>query len=187
MKLPSIPSIATTPVPAWARLLLILAAGAIVFVLGVLHGERVAGERELAAAHAQAAAVVKVAQAQNQVFVKTEVKWRDRIRTVYVKGEEIEKRIPEYVTPADDGRFGVNAGFVRIHDQAWGLEAATPAADSDREPAGIPLSQVSEVDAYNAKACLAWRDLALGLREFYNGVRDAADVDVTPSGGEPVK
>lgn len=182
MKLDSIPKLAATPVPAWARLLLILAAGAIVFVLGMLQGERAAGERQLAAAHAQAAAVVKVAQGQNQVFVKTEVKWRDRIRTVYVKGEEIEKRVPEYVTPADDNRFGVNAGFVRIHDEAWGLEAAAPAADSDREPAGIPLSQVSDIDAYNAKACLAWRDLALGLREYYEQVRAAANVD-----GESVK
>ncbi|WEF35770.1 hypothetical protein [Pseudoduganella chitinolytica] len=77
-----------------------------------------------------------------------------------MKGDEIEKLVPVYVTRADDDRYGVNAGFVRSYNAAWAGEPAGPAAESDRDAAGIPLSEVAEVDAHNATACRAWRELA---------------------------
>ena len=106
------------------------------------------------------------------MVVRTEIKYRDRIQTVYMKGEEIERQVPVYITRADDERFGVNAGFVRSYNAAWSGTPAGPAAESDADAATIPVSALAATDAYNASACRAWRELALGLREHYQQLKD---------------
>ncbi len=163
--------LAALVLPWWARWLIAAAAGLALYALGVLHGERIAGQRHIDYIQAEAAHTVSIAQAQARVVVQTETKYVDRIKTIYVKGDEIEKRVPVYVTRDDDNRFGVNAGFVRSYNAAWAGEPASAAAESDRDPAGIPLSEVAETDAHNATACRAWRELAIGLREHYEGLK----------------
>lgn len=157
--------------PVWARWIAAAAGAACMFLFGAMQGERAAGERQLEAVRAQAMRTVKVAQAQFQVVQKTEIKYRDRIKTVYVQGEHIAKDVPMYVSAVDSARFGVNDGFVRLHDAAWAGEPAGAAVDSDREPAAVSLAQIAETDAYNATACRAWREQALGLRDFYAQLR----------------
>jgi hypothetical protein len=157
--------------PWWARWLLFAGAGGAMFVLGMLHGERLAGQAHIDYVTAQSARTVAIVKAQQKVVVQTEIKYRDRIKTVYVKGEEIEKLVPVYVTRADDDRYGVNAGFVRSYNAAWAGKPAGPSVESDRDAAGIPLSEVAAVDAHNATACHAWRELAVGLREHYENLK----------------
>ena len=159
--------------PRWSAWLVAATGGALLYVLGMLHGERAAGQQHVDYITAQAARGIAIAKAQTKVVLQTEIKYRDRIKTVYVKGEEIEKLVPVYVTRADDDRYGVNAGFVRSYNAAWAGEPAGPASDTDREPAGIPLSDVAEADAFNATACRAWREQALGWREFYSELKSA--------------
>ncbi|MDQ1817298.1 hypothetical protein RBA41_28730 [Massilia sp. CCM 9210] len=173
-----------SPVPLWARCALLVAACWCLFLLGQLHGERKAGEAHLAYVGQQAAQVVKVAKAQVQVLVKTETKYRDRIQRIYVKGDEIERQVPVYVSAVDSRAYGVNVGFVRSYNAAWSNEPAGPAGDADRGPAGVPLTDIAQADAHNASSCFAWREQALGLREAYinlqavtNGNRSK---DVTP-------
>jgi hypothetical protein len=169
---------------AWLwRLGVLAACAAIAFLLGMARGERAAGERHTDYIATQAKQAARVAQAQSQVVVKTEVQYRDRIQTIYVKGKEIEHSAPAYVTPADDIRYGVNAGFVRSFNAAWANEPAGPAADADREPSPVPLADVAEAEAFNATACHAWREQALGLREFYTRMR-IAEQRATAAGGE---
>lgn len=146
-------------------------AAVALYFLGMLKGERAAGESHIAYVEQRAAQDLHVAVAREKVVVRTEVEYRDRIKTIYVKGEEIEKLVPVYITRDDDQRFGVNAGFVRSFNAAWSGEPPGPAAESDREPAGIPLSEVGEVEAHNATTCRAWREQALGWREFYGRLR----------------
>lgn len=150
-----------------ARLLAISFALVIVFLIGQLHGERVAGLRHLDYVSAQAAQAAKIAQAQTKVVVETQVKYVDRIKTIYKQGDTIEKQVPIYVTAADDAGCSINAGFVRVYDAAW--EGADPgsAGSTDREPAGISLATVAETNASNAASCHAWREQALALRELY--------------------
>ena len=159
--------------PGWARWVAAAAAGLVVYLLGMLHGERSAGQQHVDYVNAQAARSVVIVKAQQKVVVQTEIKYRDRIKTVFVKGEEIEKLVPVYVTRADDDRFGVNAGFVRSYNAAWAGEPAGAATESDREPARIPLSDVADADAHNATVCRAWREQALGWREFYDTLKAA--------------
>jgi hypothetical protein len=67
---------------------------------------------------AQAAQAAKIAQAQTKVVVETQVKYVDRIKTIYKQEETIEKQVPIYVTAADDAGCSINAGFVRVYDAA---------------------------------------------------------------------
>jgi len=160
-------NILSSILPGWARWLALLLAAAHVFTFGQMRGERIAGQRHLDYVSKQAEQSVRIARAQSKVVIQTEVEYRDRIKTIYVKGDVIEKEVPVYVTQADNHRCAVNAGFVRSYDAAWSGEPAGSPADSDRESAGISLADVAAADAFNAKACLSWREQALGLRKFY--------------------
>lgn len=57
-------------------------------------------------------------QRQQVVVTKIETKYRDRIKTIYLNGEEIEKSVKDFISPVADARCIVNNGFVRIHDAA---------------------------------------------------------------------
>lgn len=153
--------------PWWARWLVYALMMAVLLCLGEMDGQRRAGQRHVEYVTAQAARTVVIGQAQTKVVIQTETKYRDRIQKVYLKGEVIEKQVPVYVTRADDAAYGVNVGFVREYNAAWSGDDPGPAAESDRGPAGIPLSTIAEVDAHNATSCRAWREKALGIRELY--------------------
>ncbi len=153
--------------PWWARWLVLMSATAVFGILCYNSGKQVKGEEHLAYVAEQAEQTARIAKAQQVVVAQTQIKYVDRIKIVYAKGETIEKQVPIYVTSADAARFAVNAGFVRLYDAAWSGDDPGPATDSDRESAGISLAQVATVEAGNATACRAWREIALGLRENY--------------------
>lgn len=157
--------------PAWLKWVAIAALCAAVYGIGRLHEARHGSEALSDYVAAQAARAVMVGRAQTKVVVQTEIKYRDRIQKIYLKGEVIEKQVPVYVTAADNAECRINAGFVRSYDAAWSGEPAGVAASTDREPAGVSLAEVAETDAFNATACLAWRAKAIGLQEFYEEQR----------------
>ncbi|AIY41971.1 hypothetical protein LT85_2813 [Collimonas arenae] len=84
------------------------------------------------------------------------------------------KQLPIYITEVDNERFVINAGFVRLYNAAWSGESAGPAAESDREPAGISLAEVAEVEIHNASNCRAWAEMTLGLRKHYEEIKREA-------------
>lgn len=159
--------------PSWAP----WAAGALAVValtggaygLGRVHEARIGAAALASYKEGAAIQTVKIVKGETQVVIKTEIEYRDRIQKIYVEGKKIEQVIPDYVQPADDARFAVNAGFLRVIDAAWAGAAPGPAVDADREPAGVPLSAVASVEAGNATSCRAWREQALGWRSFYAG------------------
>ena len=164
-------------IPLPSRIVIFVAAGVTLYMLGMLHGERVAGQTHIDYISAQAAQSIKVAQAQAKVVIETQVKYVDRIKTIYKQGATIEKQIPLYITASDNAGCTVNAGFVRMQNAAWTGESAGPAASTDREPSGISLAEVAETNAFNATACIAWREQALGLREFYQKLKKVRGVE----------
>jgi len=166
-------SVFMTPVPSWVRWAVLAAAGLALYVFGRVDGERIAGNEHLAYVAKQAAQAVRIIQAQQKVVVQTEIKYRDRIQKIYVKGDIIEKEVPVYVTQADNARCTINAGFVRSYNAGWTGEPAGSAAESDREPAGISLADVGDTDAFNAKVCKVWREQALGWREYFEKMKEA--------------
>lgn len=115
----------------------------------------------------QATETVRVVVVRGQVVREVEVKYRDRIKTIYVQGQTIEKEVIRYVTKEDDAGCVVPVGFVRGHTAAWSGTPAGPPAESDRGPSGVPLSEVAGAEAHNATACLAYKAQRDGLIEFY--------------------
>jgi hypothetical protein len=148
----------------WAALLVLLLAA---YGLGRVHEARRGADALTDYIGRQAAQSVRIVERQAKVVTVTETKYRDRIHTIYLQGEKLEADIPKYIKPADDQLFAVPVGFVRVYDAAWSGDAVGPAADTDREPSGIPLSAVAATEVGNASSCRRWREQALGWREFY--------------------
>ena len=162
------------PARLWGFLLTCIVAGALFFA-GDRHGAGRVRAEWAAETEQRNESDREAARANRLVAAKTEVVYRDRIEKIYVKGNEIAKQVPIYITEIDSSRFTVNAGFVRLYDAAWSGEPAGPAAESDREPAGISLAQVAAVEAGNATSCRAWREVAIGLREYYAHLQAATN------------
>jgi len=129
--------------------------------LARLQAALVASEAKAAAARAQ------LTQAQTQVVTQVEIRYRDRLKIVKEKGDTIIKEAPVYVTSEDSARFGVNIGFVRSYNAAFSGIAPRPPAESDRRPAGLPLTEIAQTNAFNASVCRQWREQALEWRQFY--------------------
>ncbi|UAW63508.1 hypothetical protein KMZ15_05260 [Mycoavidus sp. HKI] len=140
------------------------------------HSALVHYKAQLAIAHA------KLTQAQYKLATRIEIQYRDRIKIIKEKGDTLIKEIPVYVTQADATHFGVNVGFVRHYNAAFTDESARPAAQSDREPAHISLTEIAAINAYNASACLQWREQALGLKDFYRQLQRYSKYSDSPSG-----
>jgi hypothetical protein len=151
-------------VPAWCWGLILVAGLCVGFEL---HGRSVVKADWAAADEARNEIVRETRRAQRDVVAHTEVIETVRLQTIYLKGTEIEKLVPVYINAEDNQHFGVNVGFVRVYNAAWHGETPGSAAESDRGSAGIPLSDVAGVDAHNATSCLAWREIAIGLRRHY--------------------
>lgn len=162
-------------IPTWVRWVVLAMAGTALFFMGQIRGERIAGQDHIDYVNARAAQGIKIVRAQAEVVIKTETVYRDRIQKIYVQGDVIEKEVPVYVTQADSDRCTVNTGFVRSQNAAWTGEPVGGAADSDREDSGISLTEVAETDAFNAKACLAWREHVIGWRDFYARMKAATN------------
>ena len=87
------------------------------------------------ATQAQAAAETKVVQAEETV--KTVVQYVDRIKTVTIRGKDIIKEVPVYVTKQDDARCGViGDGFVRLWNAANQNALPDSSRGADEDPGG---------------------------------------------------
>lgn len=157
--------------PWWARLGFVGMVGMMVFGLGVMYGDQRTGQKHIDYITSQAAATVKLVRAQQVVVTKVETKYRDRIKTIYLNGDEIEKSVRDYISPAANAACTINLGFVRVIDAAWTSTPTGAASESDGESTGISLTETAETTAHNAKVCLAWREQALGWREYYDRLK----------------
>lgn len=162
-------------VPAWMRLVAVAVIAGAMFLLGQLHGERVAGEFHNDYITKQAAQTVAIGKAQTKVVVQTETKFADRIKKIYIQGETIEKQVPVFIDADDNAACSISLGFVRIHDAAWAGDDPGSAAQSDREPSRVSIAEVAETTAANATTCRAWREKAIGLEEFYEKLKTATN------------
>lgn len=153
--------------PAWLKWAALAALVMASYGAGRVHEARRAVDVLADYVGKQAAQTVRIFERQAKTNVLIQTKYVHRIQKIYVQGATIETNIPTYIQPFDTVRFGVNAGFVRIVNAAWSGEAVGPAADSDREPASVPLDDVARVQVVNATSCRAWREQALGWREYY--------------------
>lgn len=161
--------------PWWARLAAVAVLAGAMFLLGQIHGERLAGEFHNDYITRQAGQTVAIAKAQTKVVIETQTVYKDRFINVYKQGEKNEKDASVLVTASDSAACAVNAGFVRSYNASWAGNDAGPPAGTDREPSGLSLTEVAETTAHNATSCLAWREKALGLEAFYEKLKTATN------------
>lgn len=102
------------------------------------------------------AASVKVAQAAATVrLVERDARINVSIGDVVVRGlqivqantSRIQQEIPIHVTPEIDAAYPVPLGFVRMFNDASHGPVPGPAAGSDADPSGVPLSEVARAHA----------------------------------------
>lgn len=159
-------------IPSWAWRwlafgLLIAAAAGFCWMKGNEHG----AQKLLDYKAAQAIATVKLTAAREKVVTQIQVKYVDRIKTIYQQGDTITKEIPIYVNKTDDAGCTIPTGFVRVYGSAWsGTPPGTP-GESDRQPSGVPLSEIASDDTNNATSCRVYKEERDGLIEFYNKLR----------------
>ncbi|MGZ9027390.1 MAG: hypothetical protein ACXW2U_08970 [Telluria sp.] len=153
--------------PWWAKWLALAAMVIAVYGTGRLHEARRSSEAMTDYLGKQVKQSAVIVKKQTEVQTSVQTKYVDRIKKIYVQGATIETSIPQFIHAPDTDRFGVNVGFVRVVDAAWSGNPAGSPEDSDRGPADIPLDDVAAVQAGNATSCHAWREQALGWREFY--------------------
>lgn len=155
-------------IPAWAKwlaigLLMVAVGGA-----GYVQGRQDESKIHLAYVAAQTQQTVRIVEQQVKVVTKVETVYRDRVQKIYLEGKTIETLVPTYIQPADDDLFRVPVGLVRVVDAAWTGQALGPANDADREPSGIPISELARTQVENITSCHLWRNQALGWRQFYD-------------------
>lgn len=163
----AIAAIFSGPYAMLARMAVMAIACAAIWAHGWFKGNEHGTEKLTDYIGAQAKETIRVAAARVQVVVQTETKWRTKIVEVLTKGDTIEKEVKVYVTSADDAGCIVPVGFVREHTAAWSNTPAGPAAESDRGPSGVPLSEVAAAEAANATACHTYKAQRDGVIEFY--------------------
>lgn len=155
------------PEDFFLRLFIIACVLFAVFLLGQIHGERIAGKVHLDYISEQAVKSVRIARAQEKVMTQIQTKYVDRIQKIYIEREKNEEQIQQFISPDDRDACVIRLGFVRLQNAAWTGRPTGSAAESDREPAGLSIADVAKTDNHNAASCRIWREQALGLREFY--------------------
>jgi hypothetical protein len=147
-------------VPPWARWVAILTLALVSYSTGRLQEARHADA-------AEAAKVITVVKTQVQTVTKVETVYRDRIQKIYVQEKALEAAIPSHITPAVDEHFALPVGFLRLASAGWSGDPVGPADSADDQPAALSFSELAAIEVSNATSCRAWREQALGWRDFY--------------------
>lgn len=143
--------------------------------LGFLLGYKVMAERYYREKAETADILAGLVAAGNKVTIKYETIFVDRVKKIYIKGNETIREVPVYVTKEDDRACELRNGFVRMYDASLRGEAPGPAADSDRAAAGIELSRATETIVANNTELLACRARLDGWQKFYGELKSRYD------------
>lgn len=101
---------------------------------------------------------------QEKIVTKTEIEYRDRVRTVEVKGETIVQQIPVYVS-ADDPRL--LAGFGVLHDAAVLGVVPTPEFAAEFAGTTYAAADVAETVIRNYTACHVAYERVAAWERYY--------------------
>ena len=115
--------------------------GALLFALGWINGANSEQDKAKGLAAEQLRQAFEHGQALGTVRDRVVTEYVDRVEVIEKQGKTIIQRVPVYVTPDDDSRCAVPAGFVRLHDaaaRAEDLGAGPGAADARPPAAAIP-------------------------------------------------
>ena len=75
------------------------------------------------------------------------------LKVIHERGAVIIKRVPVYVTPADNARCRINVGFVRLWNDANRMSVPAAASSVDETSSAVVLSDVASQHAREASIC----------------------------------
>ena len=122
-------------------LLAVAVIAGLVYALGWLGGAGHELDRAKQLETKQLRQAFEQGQALGTVRDRVVTEYVDRVEVIEKQGKTIIQRVPVYVTPDDDSRCAVPAGFVRLHDaaaRAEDLGAGPGAADASPPAAAAP-------------------------------------------------
>lgn len=164
-------------IPPWVKWVAaavgVAGVAAAAYAWGRADGSAIEERKHLAYVAQQSDKATAIAQADVKTVVQTEVIYRDRIQTIKEKGDVIIKEVPVFVRESDNQQCSINIGFVRAHRASTTGTPAGPAAESDRDAAGINLSTVAAIDAENNKNHRICREQVEGWKKFYREVQES--------------
>lgn len=94
---------------------------------------------------------------KQQVVIDTRVvtQWKVRTKVIRERAATIIKKVPVYVTPADNSRCVINLGFVRLWNDANRMSVPAPATSADEAASAVKLTDVATEHAREAGICHA--------------------------------
>lgn len=136
-------------IPGWVYVLLLLLAAGLYYG----HARYNAGQADVQAKwdaqKAKDAAEIERLKAEaGKVTVRVETKYVDRVKTIREKGEAIVQ-VREVFVPVDSGYL--SGGFRLFYDAA--LEGTVPDPARIPDAAPVPIADVADAHAHNAKFC----------------------------------
>ncbi len=108
------------------------------------------------------AIVAQLREDAKKVNTVIDVRWKDRVDTIYIKGDTIEKQVPIYI-PVDTP--DLPAGFRVLHDAA--ATSTVPGSTSSIEATPVRVKDATETIVINYTSCLIWREEVVTWREWY--------------------
>lgn len=161
--------------PTWMKWAALALLALSLYVLGRMDGARIEGAHHLDYVARQAGETVRIARAQEKVVVRTEIKYRDRIKIVKEKGDVIVKEVPVYISTETDRRFPLPVGFVRVHDAATTGESPGAPRDSDGEASAVTASAAAKTIAVNYTEYRKLVEQVEGWQEYYRDLKAATN------------
>lgn len=86
-----------------------------------------------------------------EITKQIEIRYKDRIKVVHEKGDEIVKRVPVYVTKQDDSRCVIDTGFVRLWNDANKMQFSDTTSFDNETASPVVLTDVAAQHAKEAK------------------------------------
>lgn len=151
-------------VPVWAYLaIFLLAAG---WYYG--HTRYSAGQADVQVKWDESitrgkAEVERLKAEAGKVTIRVETKYIDRIKTIREKGDTIVQ-VREVFVPVDSGYL--SGGFRLFYDAA--IQGAVPDPAGIPDAAAVPIADVADTHAHNAKLCRIAYATVEGLQEWVN-------------------
>lgn len=126
----------------------ILGALALGLLLGGAGTWRVMSWKEGAQQTVKVERTVRLVERQQSISTELATIFVPEFISIQATTDQNSKEIPEHVTPQIDREYPVPVGFVRVWNHDAGGPVPGPAAGSDADPSGVPLSDVAQ--AHNA-------------------------------------
>jgi hypothetical protein len=108
-----------------------------------------------------------------KVVTEVQTVYVDRVKIVKEKGRDTIVKVPVYITKVDDAACELRNGWVRTVDAAARNDSPGPAADTDRDPAGVALSEATAAIVENYTQYHVCREKVIGWNEFWSKYKSA--------------